>query len=143
MKAAVDTRELETKVKDMYRHVAEQPQGEYHLELGRPLAIRLGYTTDILDRVPDVACESFAGVGHFFDLAELSAGERKLLMARRTHLVTLGDDRRQGGAAQHAAAACDEEPHANRCSGRAGLSREQTPQLARPQRQEPRGSDPR
>ena len=60
----------------MYRHVAEQPQGEYHFELGPPLAIRLGYTTDILDRVPDGACESFAGVGHFFDLAELSAGER-------------------------------------------------------------------
>ena len=60
----------------MYRHVAEQPQGEYHFELGRPLAIRLGYTTDILHRVPDGACESFAGVGHFFDLAELSAGER-------------------------------------------------------------------
>ena len=62
MEAAVDTRELETKVKDMYRHVAEQPQGEYHFELGRSLAVRLGYTTDILDRVPDGACESFAGV---------------------------------------------------------------------------------
>jgi arsenite methyltransferase len=76
MEAAVDTHELETKVKDIYRHVAEQPEGKYHFEVGRPLAERLGYPADILDRVPDGACESFAGVGYFFDLAELSEGER-------------------------------------------------------------------
>ena len=76
MEAAVDTRELETKVKDMYRHVAEEPHGEYHFELGRPLAERLGYPSEVLDRVPEGACESFAGVGYFFDLAELAEGER-------------------------------------------------------------------
>ena len=42
MEASVDTHELEAKVKDMYRHVAEQPQGKYHFELGRPLAEHLG-----------------------------------------------------------------------------------------------------
>ncbi|MCE3246738.1 MAG: methyltransferase protein [Geminicoccaceae bacterium] len=75
MEASVDTTELETKVKDMYRHVAQQPQGEYHFELGRPLAEHLGYPTDVLDRIPAGAIESFAGVGYFFDLAELSDGE--------------------------------------------------------------------
>jgi arsenite methyltransferase len=74
--AQVDARELETKVKDMYRHVAEQPEGKYHFELGRPLAERLGYPSEVLDRVPAAACESFAGVGYFFDLAELAGGER-------------------------------------------------------------------
>ena len=76
MEATLDTQELETKVKDMYRHVAEQPQGKYHFELGRPLAEHLGYSPDILGRVPEGACESFAGVGYFFDLAELTEGER-------------------------------------------------------------------
>ena len=76
MEATVDTRELETKVKDMYRHVAEQPEGKYHFELGRPLAEHLGYPSEVLDRVPDGACESFAGVGYFFDLAQLAEGER-------------------------------------------------------------------
>lgn len=76
MEATLDTQELETKVKDMYRHVAEQPHGKYHFELGRPLAEHLGYPADILDRVPDGACESFAGVGYFFDLAEPAEGER-------------------------------------------------------------------
>jgi arsenite methyltransferase len=72
----VDTQELEVKVKDMYRHVAEDPQGKYHFELGRALAERLGYPPEVLDRVPDEAIESFAGVGYFFDLADLSEGER-------------------------------------------------------------------
>jgi arsenite methyltransferase len=75
MEAAVDTQELEAKVKDMYRHVAEEPDGNYHFELGRPLAEHLGYPADVLDRVPAGAIESFAGVGYFFDLAELSDGE--------------------------------------------------------------------
>src|SRR5918996_378389 len=75
MEATVDTRELETKVKDMYRHVAEQPEGTYHFELGRPLAERLGYPAELLDRVPPGAVESFAGVGYFFDLAGLADGE--------------------------------------------------------------------
>lgn len=75
MEASVDTQELEAKVKDMYRHVAEEPEGKYHFELGRPLAEHLGYPADVLDRIPAGATESFAGVGYFFDLAELSEGE--------------------------------------------------------------------
>jgi arsenite methyltransferase len=74
-RATVDTQELETKVKDMYRHVAEQPEGKYHFELGRQLAKRLGYRGEVLDRIPDGAIESFAGVGYFFDLADLAEGE--------------------------------------------------------------------
>lgn len=75
MEATVDALELETKVKEMYRHVAEEPRGDYHFELGRPLAERLGYPADVLDRIPEGAIESFAGVGYFFDLAKLRAGE--------------------------------------------------------------------
>ena len=75
MEASVDTQELEAKVKDMYRHVANEPQGKYHFELGRPLAERLGYPADVLDRIPTSAIESFAGVGYFFDLADLEDGE--------------------------------------------------------------------
>ena len=73
--ATVDSHELEIKVKDMYRHVAEQPEGKYHFELGRALAEHLGYPAQVLDRIPDGAIESFAGVGYFFDLADLAEGE--------------------------------------------------------------------
>jgi arsenite methyltransferase len=75
MEASVDTQELESKVKDMYRHVAKEPEGKYHFELGRPLAERLGYPAEVLDRIPEGAIESFAGVGYFFDLADLKQGE--------------------------------------------------------------------
>jgi arsenite methyltransferase len=75
MEASVDVHKLETKVKDMYRHVAEEPEGKYHFELGRGLAQHLGYPVDVLDRIPDGAIESFAGVGYFFDLANLAEGE--------------------------------------------------------------------
>jgi arsenite methyltransferase len=75
MATQLDVAELETKVKSMYRHVAEQPQGRYHFELGRRLADRLGYPSEITDSIPAGAVESFAGVGFFFDLAEFRAGE--------------------------------------------------------------------
>jgi ubiquinone/menaquinone biosynthesis C-methylase UbiE len=74
----VDAVELVTKVKNMYRGVAEKPHGEYHFEMGRGLAERLGYPADLLDRIPGEAIESFAGVGYFMDLADLRPGERIL-----------------------------------------------------------------
>jgi ubiquinone/menaquinone biosynthesis C-methylase UbiE len=74
----VDRRDLEDKVRSMYQAVAEHPDGHYHFEMGRTLAERLGYPSRVLDRVPPGAVESFAGVGYFFDLADLRDGERVL-----------------------------------------------------------------
>lgn len=78
MQTSVDVEDLELRVKEMYRKVAEQPDGSYHFETGRALAERLGYPADLLDEVPAAAVESFAGVGYFFDLAALREGERVL-----------------------------------------------------------------
>lgn len=75
MTAKVDTKVLEAKVKQMYRAVATDPRGEFHFEMGRAMAERLGYSKSRLDEVPPEAMESFAGVGHFFHLAQLRAGE--------------------------------------------------------------------
>lgn len=72
----VDAKELEAKVKDMYTEVADHPEHEFHFEMGRVMAERLGYAPAELDRVPSAAIESFAGVGHFFHLANLKPGER-------------------------------------------------------------------
>ena len=74
----VDRQELESRVKAMYRDVAESPQGEFHFEMGRALAERLGYDPSALDRIPAAAIESFAGVGHFLDLAAIQPGETVL-----------------------------------------------------------------
>jgi len=72
---AVNTEELRTRVQEMYRKVAREPHQPYHFEMGRPLAERLGYTAEELDRIPASAIESFAGVGYYFDLAELRSGQ--------------------------------------------------------------------
>jgi len=74
----VDSIELEQKVKKMYSDVALNPRGEYHFEMGRRLAEKLGYEKADLDRIPSAAIESFAGVGYYFDLANLKEGEQVL-----------------------------------------------------------------
>jgi arsenite methyltransferase len=74
----VDRGELELKVQEMYRSVAEEPSASRHFEIGRGLALRLGYPDDLLAAVPPRALASFAGVGYHLDLAHLEPGERIL-----------------------------------------------------------------
>jgi ubiquinone/menaquinone biosynthesis C-methylase UbiE len=76
--APVDHEELKDKVKKMYKDVAENPKGEFHFEMGRHLAEKLGYSTQDLDKVPSESIESFAGVGHHIDLAKMEEGESVL-----------------------------------------------------------------
>src|ERR1051325_6196469 len=77
-----DPKELELKVKAMYRSVAENPHGDFHFEMGREMAERLGYAPADLDRIPAEAIEAFAGRlhsfrggGYYFHLADLKPGE--------------------------------------------------------------------
>lgn len=72
----VNTQELEDRVKAMYRAVALFPESEFHFEMGRVMAERLGYSADDLDQIPAESIESFAGVGHYFDLLNLKPGNR-------------------------------------------------------------------
>lgn len=71
----INAAELEEKVKDMYRNVALDPHGEFHFEMGRVLAERLGYSPEDLDRIPAESIDSFAGVGYYFHLLNLKEGE--------------------------------------------------------------------
>ena len=72
----VDVTDLEQKVKKMYQEVALNPNGEFHFEMGRGLAEKLGYEKQDLDHIPPAAIESFAGVGYYFDMASLKEGDR-------------------------------------------------------------------
>jgi ubiquinone/menaquinone biosynthesis C-methylase UbiE len=74
----VDGERLEAEVKDMYRHVAREEEAELHFEVGRGLAEHLGYSGELLDAIPAAAVASFAGVGHYLDLAALEPGEEVL-----------------------------------------------------------------
>jgi SAM-dependent methyltransferase len=72
----VDVDELREKVKVMYRAVATEPHGTFHFEMGRDLALRLGYPAEDLDRIPAESIESFAGVGHHLALGAIVPGDR-------------------------------------------------------------------
>jgi arsenite methyltransferase len=78
MTTLVDPTELRDRIRDLYRDVAEQPDGEFHFETGRAVAERLGYPAHWLDAVPPEALASFAGVGHMLDLAAIRPGEAVL-----------------------------------------------------------------
>ena len=48
---SVNKTDLENKIKAMYKKVAEKPNDTYHFEMGRALALRLGYDPYILDLI--------------------------------------------------------------------------------------------
>jgi SAM-dependent methyltransferase len=72
----VDETQLRKEVQEKYREVALDPDREYHFHTGRPLAARLGYEPSVVDALPDVAVESFAGVANPFALRDPVEGER-------------------------------------------------------------------
>ena len=72
----VDTDALRAEVQAKYRAVAVEPGAEYHFHTGRRLAAKLGYDADVVAAFPDVAVESFAGVGNPFSIRPLVPGER-------------------------------------------------------------------
>jgi arsenite methyltransferase len=74
----VDPQELDRHIAEMYRDVANDAARGLHFPTGRPLAEALGYPTELLDRLPAEAVNSFAGVGYHFGLARLLPGERVL-----------------------------------------------------------------
>jgi arsenite methyltransferase len=78
MSEQVNRAELETKVQAMYRDVAQNPHGEFHFEMGRAMAERLGYRPADLDRIPAEAIDSFAGVGYYFHFLDDMEGARVL-----------------------------------------------------------------
>ena len=72
----VDQTALRAQVQQKYREVALEPDAPFHFHTGRSLATRLGYPAAAVDRLPDTAVESFAGVGNPFALRDLQPGER-------------------------------------------------------------------
>lgn len=73
---------LEAVLKDeiirMYEEVAEDPTAEFHFYHGRPAAELFGYHPAWLDRAPEGAVSSFAGVGNPHERAGLKPGETVL-----------------------------------------------------------------
>lgn len=60
----------------MYQEVAERPDQAFHFHHGREAAERFGYRAEWLDRAPEGAVASFAGVGNPHERSDLRPGER-------------------------------------------------------------------
>ena len=65
-------------VERMYTDVATQPERTFHFPTGRLACLFVGYPTDLLDRIPAAATESFAGVGYPFATGAIRTGDTVL-----------------------------------------------------------------
>ncbi len=72
--------ELESEIKKFYKKVAEHPEQEKVMLVGKNLAEQLGYPADELDQIPRSVLESFAGIGYYFDIANIMGGESVLVL---------------------------------------------------------------
>lgn len=81
MTADLNVDELRDEIRTKYAAVVLTPTATFHFHTGRGLAAKLGYDTEPIERLPDIAVESFAGVANPFEQREIQPGE---------HVVDLG-----------------------------------------------------
>ena len=71
----IDVDVLKCEIKKTYAKVSEEPDEDFIFPTGRAWAEDLGYPSELLARVPEMAAQSFAGVANPFTLGTLETGE--------------------------------------------------------------------
>jgi arsenite methyltransferase len=71
-------RRREVLVQETYSAAARDPGGAHLFEVGRELALGVGYPRELLDRMPETAVDAFAGVAAVSVNASVRPGERVL-----------------------------------------------------------------
>jgi arsenite methyltransferase len=71
----LDVAQLKAEISKTYAAVSREPDRDFIFPTGRAWAEDLDYPADLLARVPDTACASFAGVANPFSLGALVPGE--------------------------------------------------------------------
>lgn len=74
----LDVVTLRSEIQKTYTDVSERPNSAFIFPTGRAWAEELNYPKELLDRVPEAACESFAGVANPFAFGALNRGEHSL-----------------------------------------------------------------
>jgi SAM-dependent methyltransferase len=74
----LDVATLRSEIQKTYTNVSENPDSGFIFPTGRAWAEELEYPKDLLDRIPEAACESFAGVANPFSFGALTEGEHSL-----------------------------------------------------------------
>lgn len=80
---------LRSEIQRTYTAVSNEPGREFMFPTGRAWAADLDYPVDLLARVPETSCESFAGVANPFSLGALHPGEDVLDIGCGAGLDTL------------------------------------------------------
>ena len=65
-------------VRQVYSHLAAAPEGEHPFATGRAMAESAGYSADLLDSLPALSVDAFAGVSNVGAFADIPAGARVL-----------------------------------------------------------------
>jgi arsenite methyltransferase len=71
----LDVELLRSEIQRTYAAVSSEPDRDFMFPTGRAWAQDLGYPAELLQRVPEASCESFAGVANPFALGPLDIGE--------------------------------------------------------------------
>ena len=71
----LDVALLRSEIQRTYADVSTQPDQAFIFPTGRAWALDLDYPQDLLARVPEESCESFAGVANPFSMGALQPGE--------------------------------------------------------------------
>jgi arsenite methyltransferase len=74
----IDVEVLKGEIKKTYARVSEEPEEDFIFPTGRAWVLDLGYPPELVDRLPEAAAESFAGVANPFALGTLQRGEAVL-----------------------------------------------------------------
>jgi hypothetical protein len=80
--------QLRDMVRGAYSSAADHPEQKHAFPLGREFAKSIGYNAELLDSLPPVACDAFAGVSNVSLFAELPVGATVLdwvVALGRTH----------------------------------------------------------
>ena len=74
----IDVEVLKCEIKKTYARVSQEPEEDFIFPTGRAWVLDLGYPPELVDRLPEAAAESFAGVANPFALGTLQRGEAVL-----------------------------------------------------------------
>ena len=74
----IDVDKLRAAVEAKYAEVALRPDSTFHFHHGRPAALMMGYSPELLSSFPDRVAESFAGMGNPWSIGPVHPGERVL-----------------------------------------------------------------
>lgn len=96
MASKADQDDLRSAVRGAYTAIAEVPEGQHPIPVGRELALGVGYPPALLAELPQVAVEAFAGVSNVSLFAHIDGGSTVLDLGCGAGLDSLIAARRAG-----------------------------------------------